>query len=171
VTATTTLSLVIHQPTFTLSSGGTIDIGQGKSGSTYIFLIPQYGFTGTVNLTVSGLPTGVTASFAPNTHRLRHQRLTLTASSSASLGVTTLTITGASGGQTATTTLALGIFVPTFTLSSGGTLNMGQGTSSDTYVYVNPEYGFNGNVTLSVSVCPPAWARSGIQTRQPDPPI
>jgi uncharacterized membrane protein len=155
VTATTTLSLVIHQPTFTLSSGGTIDIGQGKSGSTYIFLTPQYGFTGTVNLTVSGLPTGVTASFAPNNPIASGiSVLTLTASSSASLGVTTLTITGASGGQTATTTLALGIFVPTFTLSSGGTLNMGQGTSSDTYVYVNPEYGFNGNVTLSVSGLP-----------------
>ncbi len=72
---------------------------------------PQYGFTGKVNLSVSGLPSGVTASFAPNP-TTGFSTLTLTAGNSVPLGTSTLTITGASGNQTATTTLALAVYTP-----------------------------------------------------------
>ena len=76
---------------------------------------PQYGFTGSVNLSVSGLPSGVTASLSPNP-TTGYSALTLTVSSTAPIGTSTLTITGTSGNLTATTTVTLGIFAPTFTL-------------------------------------------------------
>ena len=151
-TATTTLTLGIYVPTFTLYGGGSLNMGQGTSGTSYVYISPQYGFTGSVSLSVSGLPSGVTASFSPNP-TTSNSTLTLTASSTASLGQYTLTITGTSGTQTATTTLTLGIYVPTFTLSSAG-LSVGQGTSGTTYVNVFPQYGFTGNVNLSVTGMP-----------------
>ena len=64
----------------------------------------QYGFAGQVNLSVSGLPSGVTASFSqiPITSG---STLTVTAGSTASVGQYTLTITGTSATETVTTTI------------------------------------------------------------------
>ena len=152
LTETTTLSLSIHGPSFTLTGPGILTLGQGKSGSASISVAPEYGFNGNVNLSVSGLPQGVTATFAPNP-TTNTSTLTLTASSTAGVGTSTLTITGTSGSLTATTTLTLTVYAPTFTLSALD-LNIGQGTSVTTYVTVNPQYGFTGNVTLSVSGLP-----------------
>ncbi len=153
LTATTTLTLSVYAPTFTLSSPGSVNIGQGMSGTTYLVVNPLYGFTGNVTLSVSGLPSGVTALWNPNP-TTGTSMLTLTASRSAAPGTRTLTITGTSGNLTVTTTVTLGIYAPTFTLSGPGSLNIGQGTSGTAFVYVNPEYGFTGNVNFSVSGLP-----------------
>ena len=153
LTATTSLSLSIHGPSFTLSSPGNLNLGQGTSSPAFIQVIPEYGFKGNVNLAVSGLPQGVTASFSPNP-ATNTSTLTLTASSTASVGTSTLTITGTSGSLAATTTLTLSVYAPTFTLSIPGSVNIGQGMSGTAYVMVNPLYGFTGNVTLSVSGMP-----------------
>ena len=153
LTQTSTLTLTIHGPSFLLSSAGTLNLGQGTSGTTVVDVFPEYGFSGNVNLAVSGLPNGVTASFSPNP-ATRTSTLTLTASSTASAGTSTLTITGTSGNLTATTTLTLGVFGPSFTLSSPGSLNVGQGMSGTAYFTVLQQYGFAGNVTFSVSGLP-----------------
>jgi hypothetical protein len=150
-TATTTLTLGVYAPGFTLSAYG-LNIGQGSSGTTTVSMYPQYGFTGSVTLSASGLPNGVTASFAPNP-TTGYSTVTLTASSSASLGQYNVTITGKSGTQTATTIVTLGVYAPTFTISSYG-LNIGQGSSGSAYVYVNSQYGFTGAVTFSASGLP-----------------
>ncbi|MGD0796811.1 MAG: FG-GAP-like repeat-containing protein [Acidobacteriaceae bacterium] len=153
LTATTTLALTVNAPSFTLSDYSNLSIGQGASGTTTISVNPQYGFTGSVNLSVAGLPNGVTASFAPNPTNGSSQ-LTLTASPTAALGAATLTITGVSGSLTATTTLALTVNAPSFTLSDYSSVSIGQGTSGTTTVYVNPQYGFTGSVNLSVAGLP-----------------
>ena len=152
LTATTSVSLSIHGPSFILY-GGAVNVGQGSTGNTYIDVIDEYGFTGSVNLVASGLPNGVTASFSPNP-TTGSSTVTFTASSSATVGQSVVTITGTSGVLTATTTVNLGVYAPTFTLSGGGSLNIGQGSSATSYVYVNPEYGFTGSVNLSVSGLP-----------------
>src|SRR5713226_3779464 len=55
------------QPGFTLSaSPASPAFIQGASGSTTITVHPLNGFSGNVNLTTSGLPTGITASFGTN---------------------------------------------------------------------------------------------------------
>ena len=152
LTATTTLSLGIYAPTFTLSASS-VNIGQGTSSTSYIYESPQYGFNGSVSLSVSGLPSGVTASFVPNP-TTGNSILTLAASSSATVGQSTVTVTGTSGSLSATTTFPLGVYAPTFTLSGPGTVSVGQGTTTTSYASVNPQYGFTGSVTLSVSGLP-----------------
>jgi subtilase family serine protease len=67
VTATTNITVAVHAPTFALSSSpSNLSINQGATGSSTITVTPQYGFTGSVNLTLSALPTGVTASWGTN---------------------------------------------------------------------------------------------------------
>ena len=152
-TASTTLSLVIHQPTFTLFSPQAVDMGQGTSTSTFVEVSGQYGFNGNVTFSVTGLPAGVTAAFSPNPST-GYSTLTLTASSSTALGSTNFTITGTSGGVTATSTTTLTIHQPTFTLYSQSGVDLGQNSSTSTYVAINPQYGFSGNVTFSVTGLP-----------------
>ena len=153
ITATTTINLGVFAPTFTLSGGGSVGVGQGTSTGTYIYVNNQYGFTGSVNLSVSGLPSGVTASFSLNP-TTSQSVLTFTASSSANIGHTPVTITGTYGSITSSVNIDLGVYAPTFTLNGGGIVSIGQGSSGSTYVSVNNLYGFTGSVNLAVSGLP-----------------
>jgi hypothetical protein len=154
VTASTTISLGVTVPSFTLSDYSSVSIGQGSSGTSYVYVNSTTGFTGSVHLAVTGLPSGVTASFAPNPTSTGPSMLTLTASSTASPGTTTVTVTGTSGSLTASTTLSLTVYVPSFTLSDYSGVNVGQGTSATSYVYVNAQNGFTGSVNLAVTGLP-----------------
>jgi hypothetical protein len=151
LTQTTTISLTVCLPMFTLNTSS-VNIGQGSIATTSVVVNDLYGFTGSVTLTVSGLPTGVTASFATNP-TTSSSVLTFSSSSSTVAGNYPLTITGTSGTTTATTTLLLGVYAPTFTLT-GGSTSVGQGASVVAYVDVNDLYGFTGSVTLSASGMP-----------------
>ncbi len=70
-------------------------------------------------LTVSGLPSGVTASFSPASTTGNSATLTLNASATATLGAATLTITGTSGTLTHTSAVSL-----TVTGGGGGTVTV-----------------------------------------------
>jgi len=94
-------------PTFTLSaSPGSLSVMQGASGTSTVTVTPQNGFVGSVSLSASGLPSGVTASFSPNP-TTSTSTLTLTASGTATSGTATVTVTGVSGGLTSTTVISL----------------------------------------------------------------
>jgi len=155
---TTTISLTVTpQPNFTLSaSPNTLSIVQGSNGTSTITVNPTNGFTGSVNLAASGLPSGVTAGFATNP-TTGTSVLTLTASASATTGgPTTVTITGTSGALTQTTTISLTVTAaPNFTLSAApNTLSVAQGSSNTSTITVNPTNGFTGSVTLAASGLP-----------------
>src|SRR5438309_8636534 len=93
---------------FTLSaSPASLSITQGDSGSSKITITPSGGFTGSVSLSASGLPAGVTASFG-TTLKTSHT-VTLTVSITATAGAATAMITGTSGALTNTTTIPLNI--------------------------------------------------------------
>ncbi len=99
-------------PSFTLSaSPSSVNITQVSNGTSTLTITPQNGFSGSVALSASGLPSGVTASFNPNPATTA-STLTLTAGASAATGTVTLTITGLSGNLTNTTTLSLTINGP-----------------------------------------------------------
>ncbi|SNT41972.1 Serine protease, subtilase family [Granulicella rosea] len=151
-TATATVAVTVYAPTFSLSAYS-VSLGQGSTATTYVYLSTLYGFNGQVNLSVSGLPSGVTASFATNPITYS-SALVLSATSAAAVGQYTLTVTGTSGSQTVTTPVTLTIYAPTFTISGGGSVTLGQGSSSVAYFYVSPQYGFSGNVTFSVAGLP-----------------
>src|SRR5215471_921111 len=142
-------------PDFTLSaSPNSLTITQGSMGTSTISVNPVNGFSGTVNLSISGLPSGVTANFNPPS-ATSASTLTLTAGSAAATGTFTLTVTGASGTLTRTTTLTLTVsapVVPDFGLSASPvSLSVRRGRSVTSTITVNPVNGFSGSVSLSAS--------------------
>jgi subtilase family serine protease len=100
-------------PSFSLTaSPSSVSISQGSSATSTITVVPANGFNGSVTLSTSTLPSGVTAGFSANP-TTSTSVLTLTASASAATGTSTVTITGVSGSLTETTTVGL-------TVTAGG---------------------------------------------------
>jgi len=95
------------RPYFALSSTpSSLGIVQGSDGASTITVNPAKGFPGSATLAVSGLPSGVTASFVPNP-ATTNSTLTLTASATAPVGTVEVTITGTSGTSTNSTAISL----------------------------------------------------------------
>jgi len=145
-------------PSFTLSdSPSSLTITQGSSGTSTITVNDVNGFTGSVTLAASGLPSGVTATFGTNP-TTGTSVLTLTASATATTGAATVTITGTSGSLTATTTLALTVnstATPAFSVSASPTsVTVAQGSSGTSTITVTSTGGFNSATTLSASGLP-----------------
>jgi methionine-rich copper-binding protein CopC len=157
LTATTSISLTVNPPaSFTLSATpNTLSVVQGSSGTSTIAVTDIGGFTGSVTLAASGLPTGVTATFGTNP-TTGSSVLTLAASATATTGAATVTITGTSGSLTATTSISLTVNVPpSFTLSATpNTLSVVQGSSGTSTIAVTDIGGFTGSVTLAASGLP-----------------
>jgi hypothetical protein len=92
---------------FTLSAApNTLTVTQGSNGTSTITVTPLNGFTGSVTLSATGLPSGVTAGFSPNPTSTT-STLTLTANSTATTGTSTVTIGGTSGSLSNQTTIQL----------------------------------------------------------------
>jgi hypothetical protein len=97
-----TAFVTIALPDFALSAvPNGIYINQGATATSTVTVTPQNGFSGSVTLSsVSGLPSGVTASFNPTT-TTSTSTLTLTANSTVATGSgTALSINGTSGNIT-----------------------------------------------------------------------
>src|SRR5712692_1645024 len=155
--STVTITLTVNPAgDYTLSaSPSSLSVIQGTNGTSTITVTPQNGFNGSVSLSASGLPSGVTASFNPSS-TASTSTLTLTASNTAALGTFSVTVTGVSGGLSHTTSLSLTVTPPpTFALSaSPSSLTVTQGASGASTITVTPQNGFNGSVSLSASGLP-----------------
>jgi hypothetical protein len=163
LTATTTVAVTVTAaPNFTLTdapSSLTLNPGgTGSSGTSTITVNPTNGFTGSVHLAATGLPSGVTAAFVPNP-TTSTSTLTLTASGSATPGAATVTITGTSGSLTATTTVSLTVnqifTVSTPTPSNPSTL-AGEPTTSTFTVTAGNGSTFLSAVTFACNGLPDA---------------
>ncbi len=110
LTRSTTVTLVVAAgpgPDFSLSASPASQVVVGGTSTTYVVTItPQAGFTGSVTLSVTGLPAATTASFAPNP-TTGTSTLTVTAGAATPTGTFTLAITGVSGALTHSTTVSL----------------------------------------------------------------
>ena len=94
-------------PDFSLSaSPASVSLAQGGNASTVINIPAAGGFTGSVSLSASRLPSGVTAAFSPAT-ATGTSTLTFTASATAPTGTVTVTITGVSGSLSHSATVTL----------------------------------------------------------------
>ena len=142
-------------PSFALSASSTsLSVQRGAQGSVTIAVVPANGFSGTVALTVSGLPTGVSGAFSLSSTTTT-SNLTLTAAGTATLGSSTLTVTGTSSSLSATATIDLTIVSGSFTLSaSSASLTVLQGAQGTDTITVVPSGGFSGMVALSASGLP-----------------
>jgi len=145
-------------PSFTVSatpSSQTVSPGGGTSYS--VSTSAMNGFTGSIGLSVSGLPANATGTFSPTPVNVGNSStLTITTASNTPTGSFTLTITGTSGSLTSTTSVTLNVTGPaSFTLSatpSSQTVNPGGGTSY--LVSTSGVNGFTGTISLSVSGLP-----------------
>ncbi|MGZ4875945.1 MAG: hypothetical protein ACXV5R_12295 [Candidatus Angelobacter sp.] len=149
---------VVSGPNYTLSaSPSSLTVTQGTSGNSTITVTPSGGFTGSVTLSTSALPSGVTATFGTNP-TTGTSVVTFTASSTATTGTTSVTITGTSGTLSHTTSISLTVnatATPNFSLSaSPSSLSVTQGSSGNSTITVTPSGGFTGSVTLSNSALP-----------------
>jgi hypothetical protein len=106
---------VAPPPNFALSvSPSSLSLAQGSTGTSAITLTPLNGFTGTVALSISGLPPGVVASIANGAAPTLKFSITASAAPSQS----TVTLTGKFGSLTQTATIALSVLAQ----ASGNTM-------------------------------------------------
>jgi hypothetical protein len=148
----------VSGPNYTLSaSPSSLTVTQGSSGSSTITVTPSGGFTGSVTLSNSALPSGVTATYGTNP-TTGSSVVTFTASSTATTGTTSVTITGTSGTLSHTTSISLTInatATPNFSLSaSPSSVSVTQGSTATSTITETPSGGFTGSVTLSASGLP-----------------
>ncbi len=139
-------------PSFALASSmSALTIDPGSSGQAAITVTENAGFSGNVTLAVSGLPSGVTATWSANPVSSKSV-LTLSVGSSATRGSYLLAVTGTSGAQTVSASLALTVNAPGFTLEpSPANLKIYPGTSGTVSIQMTGLAGFNGSVNLAVT--------------------
>jgi len=118
-------------PGFSVSaSPSSVSVQQGTNAISTVTVTSQNGFNSATTLSVSGLPSGVTAAFSTNpvtppANSSATSTLTFTASSTATTGTSTVTVTGSSGTITHTTTIALTITAPSTQLIQNGGFETG----------------------------------------------
>ena len=158
-TKTQTISLVVVVPTFAITANSASgSVTAGGSSTFTLNAVGINGFNAAVALSVSGLPSGVTAKFSPtsiSSPGTGSSTLTVTAAATKTAGVYTLTVTGTGGGITKTQALSLRVSGPDLTLSLAGTqVVLSRGGSIPLSVTTTGVNGFKAAVTLSVTGLP-----------------
>jgi PKD repeat protein len=143
----------ITVPDFSLSATPASRTVLAGASTTYAATVtPGTGFSGTVAFSVSGLPSGTTASFNPaSVSTSGSTTLSVSTSLSTPVGTYLLTITGTSGPLTHSVNVtlvvngdfAISVTPPSATISKGDTATYN--------VTITAGQGFSGTVTLSVS--------------------
>ena len=110
--ATVPMTVTLTPPTLTATPASTsLAVVQGKSVTDLVTLAGNGTYSGAVSLSVSGLPTGVTAAWSSSAVTLGSgtgtSTLTLTAAPSAAVGSATITVTASGDGLTATKQVTL----------------------------------------------------------------
>jgi hypothetical protein len=148
-------------PDFTIAaSPAAVSAAQGASVNTTVTTAVSGGFNSAVALSVSGLPTGASATFTPTSIAAPgagSSTLKLSAGTAAT-GTYNLTVTGTGGGKTHTAAVSFtvtGTASPDFTLAaSPAAVSAAQGSSVSTTVTTAVSGGFNSAIALSVSGLP-----------------
>ena len=138
-------------PSFTLSANpSSLSVMQAGQGASTITITPVNGFSGSVSLSASGLPIGVTAGFNPNP-ATSTSMLTMTASGTATTGTATVTVTGTSASLTQTTTLTLTVTPAIAVALSPASLSFGNAVIDTTSAAKTVTVTNSGNAALDIS--------------------
>lgn len=141
-------------PSFTVSaSPSTQTVTAGSNTSYTISVLPVNGFTGTVSLTVSGLPTGASGTFNPSSigSGSGFSTLNVSTTSSTAAGTYTLTVTGTSGSLTEKTTATLTVTSSSSSCTAYTGSNGASFTSSGITWNIDPAGSTAGGGTLKSS--------------------
>jgi hypothetical protein len=159
LTKTQTISLTVIVPSFSLTANATsATVTAGSSTAITYSTAVINGFKSAITLSVTGLPTGVTAKFSPASIAspgTGSSTLILTAVAGKVAGAYALTVTASGGGVTKTQTLSLMVIGPDFTVILGGTnVIVARGGSVPITITTAVVDGFKAAVALSVSGAP-----------------
>jgi hypothetical protein len=143
-------------PDFSLSTTpSSVTVTAGSTANYTENVTRTGGFTGSVSLSISGLPAGAAGTFTPNPNTGASSALAVTTSTTTPPGTYPLTITGTSGTLTRTSTATLVVQAaasPDFTVAITPTSRtVTRGTSTTYTVNITRTGGFTGTVTFSVS--------------------
>ena len=149
---TATLSLTVTGGANFSLSAAPATINQGASGTSAI-TITRTGFTGAVNLSASGQPTGVTVTVTPASTTGNAATANITVGAAVPAGTYPITITGTATGITGPRTATLSLTVstgPSFAITaSPASLTIAAGGSGTSTITATRSGGFTGAITLS----------------------
>lgn len=155
---TATVMLVVSgPPDFNVTTSPSLQtVAQGNSATYTASVSAISGYTRTVNLSVSGLPTGATASFSPTSvSGSGNSVLTVSTATTTPTGTYTLTITGTSGSLSHSATVTLVIPTPDYSIAATpASQTVSQGNSANNTTTIAALNGFTGAVNLAVSGLP-----------------
>jgi len=146
-------------PSFQIAGAATsATVAAGASATATFTAKTNNGFNSPINFSVTGLPAGVTGSFAPTSLTgSGSTTLTLTVASSATPGTYTLTIAGTAGSTARSAPLSLTVSSPPPPLSLAfvpSTIDVAAGASGSTTVTTTRGATFNAAVSLTISGLP-----------------
>ena len=154
---------LLAPPNFSLTAApSSQSVAAGDSASYIVYVNPQPGFTGTVAVTCSGLPSGASCSPAsvsvPSGSGQVSAPLTVNTTTSTAGGNFSFTISGTSGNLFRTTTAGLTVTAatPSFALTATALApaTISPGGSATSTITVAPSGGFNSTVNLSCALTP-----------------
>lgn len=150
---------------FTLSADSSVTIAQGQTRTFTVTPATSSNFKGSIQVSVSGMPSGVTLSPASATVSSGAKTtFTLTAAADAAVGTTTLVVQGISGDLNARTAVSLTVTASTqppsgntgdFTLTATPpTITLTPGASAQVTLNSTAVNGFSGTIAVAVSGLP-----------------
>jgi hypothetical protein len=148
---------------FNLSADPSVTIAQGQTRTFTVTPSGSSGFTGSIQVSVSGMPTGVTISPATATvTSAASTTFTLTAASDATVGTSNLVVQGISGLLTARTAVTLTVTATTpppadqdFTLAAApSTMTLTPGASGQVTLSSTAIGSFSGTIAVAVNGLP-----------------
>ncbi len=153
---------VSGSPNFAMSaSPSSLSVQQGNQGTSTITTTISGGFNSSIALSASGMPSGTTVSFNPQTIPAPgsgSSTMTITVGSGTPVGTYPITVTGNGGGiqQNATVTLTVTAqSQPNFSISaSPSSLSVQQGNQGTSTITTAISGGFNSSIALSASGMP-----------------
>ena len=142
---------------FTLTPNpANVTVAQGGTTTSTIAIARINGFTSSVAFSASGLPTGVTATFAPAATTGASTVVTFSAAANATVGPATVLITGTGGGLSRTATINLTVnAAPNFALAPNpANVTVVQGATAPSTITITRTGGFAASVAFSASGLP-----------------
>ena len=130
-------------------------VGPGQS-TTFVVTANRNGFSGTINLSATGLPSGASATFSPSSIS-GNGSATLTVQTSASTprATHTLTVRGSGGGHTSSADVTLEVATPDFSVASNPIARkIAPGAAATYNLTVASRGGFDDTVSLQIQGLP-----------------
>ncbi|MBZ5523559.1 MAG: hypothetical protein LAP21_15100 [Acidobacteriia bacterium] len=155
LTNSTSVNLLISD--FAVSATpASLTVPQNNSGNYAVSVAAISGYSGTVNLTLSGQPAGVTGVFTPaSITGSGSSTLAVSVGSAVPAGSYPLIITGSDGVTTHTAAVTLVVVAADFTLvATPASQTVAAGTNANYTLSVSPLNGFTDTVNFSASVTP-----------------